>query len=83
MFYSEMSDKDMAKELNVTEAAIRRQRFTFMYELVFENEPTTAEQFEYGKKYGEQEVNEILKPIYADYMTIRRYLMDSNGKDTG
>ena len=34
-----------------------------------------AEQFEYGKKYSEHEVNEILKPIYADYMTIRRYLI--------
>jgi len=137
--------KDMAKKLNVTEATIRRQRFTFrekakqakfylaMYELVFEDEPITteqiipihnnaiyvddrylitedekqhivetffssiqplvlksfspkekkkvvilgkiAEQFEYGKKYSEQEVNEILKPIYADYMTIRRYLI--------
>ena len=145
MFYSKMSDKDMAKKLNVTEATIRRQRFTFrekakqakfylaMYELVFEDEPITteqiipihnnaiyvddrylitedekqhivetffssiqplvlksfspkekkkvvilgkiAEQFEYGKKYSEQEVNEILKPIYADYMTIRRYLI--------
>lgn len=34
-----------------------------------------AEQFEYGKRYSEQEVNEILKPIYEDYMTIRRYLI--------
>lgn len=34
-----------------------------------------AEQFEYGKKYSEQEVNEILRPIYEDYMTIRRYLI--------
>ena len=145
MFYSKISDKDMAKKLNVTEATIRRQRFTFrekakqakfylaMYELVFEDEPLTAgqiipihnnaiyvddryliteeekqhivetffsstrplvlksfspkekkkvvilgkiaEQFEYGKKYSECEVNEILKPIYDDYMTIRRYLI--------
>ena len=145
LYFMMDSDKDMAKKLNVTEATIRRQRFTFrekakqakfylaMYELVFEDEPTTteqiipihnnaiyvddrylitedekqhivetffssiqplvlksfspkekkkvvilgkiAEQFEYGKKYSEQEVNEILKPIYADYMTIRRYLI--------
>ena len=46
----------MAKKLNVTEGTIRRQRFTFrekakqakfylaMYELVFEDEPLTAEQ---------------------------------------
>ena len=56
MFYSKISDKDMAKKLNVTEGTIRRQRFTFrekakqakfylaMYELVFEDEPLTAEQ---------------------------------------
>ena len=145
MFYSKLSDKDMAKKLNVTEATIRRQRFTFrekakqakfylaMYELVFEDEPLSAEQiipihnnaiyvddrylitaeekqhiietffssthplvlksfspnekkkvvilgkiaeqFEYGKKYSECEVNKILKPIYDDYMTIRRYLI--------
>lgn len=145
MFHSKISDKDMAKKLNVTEATIRRQRFTFrekakqakfylaMYELVFEDGPATAEQiipihnnaifvddrylitedekqniintffstthplvlksfspkekkkvvilgkiaeqFEYGKKYSEQEVNEILRPIYEDYMTIRRYLI--------
>lgn len=145
MFYSKISDKDMARKLNVTESTIRRQRFTFrekakqakfylaMYELVFEDEPLTAEQiipihnnaiyvddrylitaeekqhiietffssthplvlksfspkekkkvvilgkiaeqFEYGKKYSECEVNEILKPIYDDYMTIRRYLI--------
>lgn len=77
MFHSKISDKDMAKKLNVTEATMRRQRFTFrekakqakfylaMYELVFED----------GKKYSEQEVNEILRPIYEDYMTIRRYLI--------
>lgn len=145
MFHSKISDKDMAKKLNVTEATIRRQRFTFrekakqakfylaMYELVFEDGPATAEQiipihnnanyvddrylisedekqhiintffstthplvlksfstkekkkvvilgkiaeqFEYGKKYSEQEVNEILRLIYEDYMTIRRYLI--------
>lgn len=144
MFYSKMSDKDMAKKLNVTEATIRRQRFTFrekakqakvylaMYELAFEDEPAAeqmipihnnaiyvddrylitedekqhiiktffsttnplvlksfsskekkkvvilgkiAEQFEYGEKYSEQEVNDILRPIYEDYMTIRRYLI--------
>lgn len=51
-----MNYKDMAKKLNVTEATIRRQRFTFrekakqakfylaMYELVFEDEPITTEQ---------------------------------------
>lgn len=121
MFYSKMSDKDMAKKLNVTEATIRRQRFTFREKakqahnnaiyvddryLITEDEKqhiiktffsTThplvlksfsskekkkvvilgkiAEQFEYGKKYSEQEVNEILRPIYEDYMTIRRYLI--------
>ncbi|MCI9019846.1 MAG: DUF2087 domain-containing protein [Eubacterium sp.] len=145
MFYSKMPDKDMAKKLNVTEATIRRQRFTFrekakqakfylaMYEMAFEDEPADAEQmipihnhaayvddrylitedekqqivetffsstqplvlksfspkekkkvvilgkiaeqFVYGKKYSEREVNEILRPVYEDYMTIRRYLI--------
>lgn len=145
LFYSAASDKEIAKKLNVAEATIRRQRFTFrekakqarfylaMYEQVFtEDAPadgqivpihqnavyvddrylTTeeerqqilasffssfqplvlksfsakekkkvvilgkiAEQFERGKRYAEKEVNEILKPIFADYMTIRRYLI--------
>ena len=34
-----------------------------------------AEQFEHGRQYSEKEVNQILKPIYEDYMTIRRYLI--------
>ena len=121
MFYSKISDKDMAKKLNVTEGTIRRQRFTFRekakqahnntiyvddrylitaeekqhiietffsstHPLVLKsfspNEKKKvvilgkiAEQFEYGKKYSECEVNKILKPIYDDYMTIRRYLI--------
>lgn len=31
--------------------------------------------FEAGKKYIEKELNDILKPIYSDYVTIRRYLI--------
>ena len=34
-----------------------------------------AEQFQRGKHYSEKEVNEILKPVYEDYMTLRRYLV--------
>ena len=34
------------------------------------------EQFEPGKQYPEKEVNEILKNIYSDYPTIRRYLIE-------
>lgn len=34
-----------------------------------------AEQFEKGKNYSEKEVNQILKPIFEDYMSIRRYLI--------
>ena len=34
-----------------------------------------AEQYEKGKTYGEKEINQILKPIYEDYMTLRRYLI--------
>ena len=32
--------------------------------------------FDRSKKYTEKEVNEILKQIYADYVTIRRYLIE-------
>jgi hypothetical protein len=35
-----------------------------------------AEQFEPGKIYTEKEVNAVLKDIYDDYVTIRRYLID-------
>ena len=31
-----------------------------------------AEQFEKGKQYSEKEVNQTLKPIFEDYITIRR-----------
>lgn len=34
-----------------------------------------AEQFEKGRFYTEKEINEILKEIYVDYGTIRRYLI--------
>ncbi|MGA3599276.1 DUF2087 domain-containing protein [Lysinibacillus agricola] len=32
--------------------------------------------FEVGNKYGEKEVNEIVKPIYSDYVSIRKYLIE-------
>ena len=35
-----------------------------------------AEQFEPSRKYTEKQVNEILKAIYHDYATIRRYLIE-------
>jgi hypothetical protein len=35
-----------------------------------------ALQFERGRKYSEKEVNSILKAIYEDYATIRRYLIE-------
>ena len=34
-----------------------------------------AAQFEKGRHYTEREVNDVLLPIYADYVTIRRYLI--------
>jgi hypothetical protein len=34
------------------------------------------EQFDKGKIYNENEVNQILKAIYDDYPTIRRYLIE-------
>jgi len=32
--------------------------------------------FDEHKKYTEIEINEIIKPIYHDYVTIRRYLVE-------
>ena len=145
LFASGMSDKEMAKKLGVTEATIRRQRFTFrekakqakyylaIYEQIFEKKVHSenaiipihnhaiyvddryliteqerrhiletsfssltplvlksfspkekkkvviltkiAEQFEKGKLYNEKEVNQILQPIFDDYMSLRRYLI--------
>jgi len=145
LFYSGMSDSEIAKKLGVSASTIRHQKFTFrekskqskLYLAVFENifEDRTAnegaivpihdhaiyyddryviteqekahvlvtffeslnplklkifspkeknkvviltkisDQFELGKSYTEKEVNQILKPIYNDYITIRRYLI--------
>lgn len=35
-----------------------------------------AKRFEMGKIYMEKEVNELLKQIYPDFATIRRFLID-------
>ncbi len=35
-----------------------------------------AGQFEQGRKYSEKEVNEILRDIYDDFATVRRYLIE-------
>lgn len=35
-----------------------------------------AEEFERGIRYREKEINEVLKAIYDDYATIRRYLIE-------
>jgi hypothetical protein len=35
-----------------------------------------ASQFEKGRKYSEKEVNAILKDIFEDFATIRRYLIE-------
>lgn len=32
--------------------------------------------FEIGKKYTEKEINAVLKPIFHDYVTLRRYLIE-------
>jgi Uncharacterized protein conserved in bacteria len=49
--------------------SVKRKNQTFILKII-------AQQFESGKKYTEKEVNEILKPIYADFATIRRELVD-------
>lgn len=35
-----------------------------------------AAQFQKGRKYSEKEINALLKPIFEDYATIRRYLIE-------
>lgn len=35
-----------------------------------------AKQFQCGRIYKEKEVNELLKPFYDDYVTLRRYLIE-------
>lgn len=35
-----------------------------------------VKRFEQNKIYTEKEVNEVLKLIYSDYVTIRRYLIE-------
>lgn len=35
-----------------------------------------AKRFETGRQYTEKEVNEILKALYPDYVTLRRYLIE-------
>lgn len=35
-----------------------------------------AERFAYGSMYTEQEVNDLLEPVYADYALLRRALVD-------
>lgn len=142
---SGMSDKEIAEKCGVSEATIRRQRFTFrekakqakfylaIYEQAFDKNVSAddaiiplhnnaayvddrylvteqerqhiletcfssldppvlknfsakekkkvvilvkvAEQFEKGRDYSEKEVNDILKPIYEDYVALRRYLI--------
>lgn len=37
---------------------------------------TIAKEFEEGIRYSEVQVNEILKEIYPDYVTLRRYLIE-------
>lgn len=32
--------------------------------------------FEINKKYTEREINEVLKSVYGDFATIRRYFID-------
>jgi hypothetical protein len=44
-----------------------------------------ATSFEPGVRYSEKEVNEILRPVYDDYVALRRYLIDEGflGRDAG
>ncbi len=44
-----------------------------------------AASFEPGVRYSESEVNEKLRPVYDDYVALRRYLIDEGflGRDAG
>lgn len=35
-----------------------------------------AEQFQFGRRYSEREVNELLRAVYEDYALLRRYLVE-------
>ena len=50
------------------------QNISFSYDrtLVLQN---ISYEFEKGKIYNEKEVNQILQPIFDDYMSLRRYLI--------
>ena len=37
-----------------------------------------AQAFEPGRRYPEQVVNDILRPLFADYCALRRYLVDED-----
>lgn len=41
--------------------------------IVFEH---ISQRFESEKEYAEKDVNEILRPIYDDFVRLRRYLID-------
>jgi hypothetical protein len=34
--------------------------------------------FDESRKYDEQEINDILRPVYNDFVILRRYLVDYN-----
>lgn len=145
LFYSGLTDSEIAKKSGISDSTVRRQRFTFrekakqarlylaVYEQVFEDHMDNenafipihdkaihvddryliteqekrhiletsfkslsplvlknfspkekkkivilgkiAGEFQRERHYSEKEVNEILKPVYEDYMTLRRYLV--------
>ena len=37
-----------------------------------------SDMFEKDKKYDEKAIDDILKKVYSDYVTLRRYLVDFN-----
>ncbi len=73
-----------------SEADIRHVEMTYLESkvpLVFKDWPgkekrryilvrMVAAEFEKGRTYTEMDVNETIKPIYHDFVSIRRYLVD-------
>jgi hypothetical protein len=66
-----------------TESVIIKTSMDFADGQLFQLEPDSldvlrdiAKRFECGRMYKEKEVNQILEPIYDDYVTLRRYLIE-------
>lgn len=68
--------EEIRKKYLATEPGLHLRRFPKKEKLKLVLLLEVARLFETGKRYSEPEVNRILRPVYEDYGTIRRYLVD-------